>query len=226
VLVVVLSAVFTASGLHALNRLSESVSGAAAGVDRMAELAHLLMSLAMLGMTWGWTGGPATAGGILQLAVFGLLSVWFLARVLRSEPGERIGSAYHLVMLLAMVWMVAAMPQIMGTGAAATAHDHHGSTGEGAAVGGVSAADSGMPSGTLMITLAVVAVLCAAAAVWAVRALRPASVAAPVPVAPGSPAAGDVAESGRQTEPTHHRLDAGMHLLSTLGMAGSLLAML
>lgn len=51
--------------------------GTAPGQDRAVELAHLLMSLAMIAMVWAW-GGPAAWW--LQIVVFGLLTVLFAGR--------------------------------------------------------------------------------------------------------------------------------------------------
>lgn len=51
--------------------------------------------------------------------VFGLLSACFPARLLRPDGHRRVGAAYHLVVQVAMVWMVAAMPALMGMGGAA-----------------------------------------------------------------------------------------------------------
>jgi len=194
---------FTATGLYALVRYAALTSGARAG-DRMAELSHLLMSIAMIAMAWGWTGGPGTPGGSVQLVVFGLLAAWYLWCVLHAGGGLRTAGAYHLVVLAAMVWMVAAMPGLMGTsaaaGAASGAHAHHRH--------GVvaAAATAGVPAPLWMraVTVAVAVLLCAAAAAWTARAARP--------VLPAL-----------RTGP---RLDASCHVLMSLGMAAMLLAML
>ncbi|GAA5115308.1 hypothetical protein GCM10023320_13970 [Pseudonocardia adelaidensis] len=145
-LLVVLTAVFAGTGLYSLVRLSALASGAATGGDRVAELSHLLMSVAMLGMTWGRTGGPDTPGGVVQLVVFGLLSAWFLVHVLRPYGHRRVGAAYHAVVQVAMVWMVAAMPALMGMGgAAAGSAVHHR---DGHAAGGDTAAMAGPATAT------------------------------------------------------------------------------
>lgn len=132
-LMVVLTIVFAATGLYSLVRFAALVSGAEADGDRVAELAHLLMSIAMIAMTWAYSGGPATGSGILQIVVFGLIGLWFLTRVAGHGHG-RIESAYHFVMAAAMVWMVAAMPVLMsGSGevmkmsAGNGTHGDHGS---------------------------------------------------------------------------------------------------
>jgi hypothetical protein len=198
--------VFAVTGLYSLFRLV-----APAGGDRVAELAHLLMSVAMLGMPRGLTGGPESASGVVQLAVFGLLGAWFLAHRLRTGGPVLSGSAYHVVALGSMVWMVAAMPALMGTGGAAGSgpggheHDGHGAT---AAPGPDGVAGAAPSPWIQVVTIVGVLLLAAAAAGWAARAVRP----GPVP-----------AGTARLTGP---RPAACCHVLMSLGMAGMLLAML
>jgi hypothetical protein len=141
-LVLAFTAVFTITGLLSLVRLFARGSSG----DRTAELSHLLMSIAMVGMTWGWPAGPDTAGGAAQLAVFGLLAVVFLVRVLDPAEHPPAGSGYQLLSLGAMVWMLLAMP---------ASHGHHG---HGTA-----------PALTQLVTVAFVVLLCATAFVMASR---------------------------------------------------------
>lgn len=47
-----------ATGLYSLLRFAARLSAAQAGNDRVAALAHLLMSVAMIAMTWAFSGGP------------------------------------------------------------------------------------------------------------------------------------------------------------------------
>jgi Domain of unknown function (DUF5134) len=225
-LVLVFTTAFVITGLYSLIRFSALVSSAAPGGDRMAELSHLLMSIAMIGMAWGWTGGPDTPGGVVQLAVFGLLSAWFLARVLRPDGHRRIGSVYHLLAMVAMVWMVAAMPGLMGMSAgsasASGAHEHDGHGAMGGMVGASGmAAPSPAPPWMQVVTVTFVVLLGAAAVTCAARAVRAAQV--PVLAAPSGQAAPQVEGEPRLRGP---RLDASCHVLMSLGMAGMLLAML
>src|SRR5436309_9943445 len=91
------TAVFTITGVRSLVRLLVRTPGG----DRTAALSHLLMSIAMIGMAWGWSAGPGTAEGAAQVAVFGVLAVVFAVRVL--DPAERPSAgAHHLLMLAAM----------------------------------------------------------------------------------------------------------------------------
>jgi hypothetical protein len=173
-LVLAFTAVFTITGLLSLVRL---FAWGASG-DRTAELSHLLMSIAMVGMTWGWSAGPDTAGGAAQLAVFGLLAVVFLVRVLDPAEHPPAGSGYQLLSLGAMVWMLLAMP---------ASHGHHG---HGTA-----------PALTQLVTVAFVVLLCATAFVMASRR-APAPAAGPrrarseTSVGPRLAAAGHVLMSG------------------------------
>lgn len=129
------TAIFTVTGLRSLARLVVRPGG-----DRMAELSHLLMSTAMVGMAWGWPAGTGTAGGLAQLVVFGVLAVAFVVRLLDPAEQRPAGSAHQLLMLAAMVWMLLAMP---------ASHGHHG---HGAA-----------PALTQLVTVAFAVPLCAAA---------------------------------------------------------------
>ncbi len=96
------TAAFGVAGLSSVVRLFAPVSGE----GRMAALSHLLMSVAMIGMAWGWPG-PGTTAGIVQLVVFGMLAALFVPRVLPAAGRGRGGSAHHLLVLVAMVWMLA-----------------------------------------------------------------------------------------------------------------------
>jgi uncharacterized protein DUF5134 len=130
------TAIFIITGLRSLARL---VARPAAG-GRTAELSHLLMSVAMVGMAWEWPAGTDTLGGLAQLVVFGVLAVVFVVRLLDPAEGRSAGSAYQLLMVGAMVWMLLAMP---------ASHGHHG---HGAA-----------PALTQLVTLAFAVPLCGAA---------------------------------------------------------------
>jgi hypothetical protein len=213
------------------------------------------MSIAMIAMTWAYTGGPDTASGLLQIVVFGLIGVWFLIRT--AVPGSGHGrreAAYHLVMAAAMVWMVAAMPVLMGgSGGSMTmsagggTHGDHGSmagmdgmagmTGMSGAPGPGGMADTGgmasPPVWALVVTVAFVALLVGAMALWSSRLIRPATPHASrteaLPTGPVGAAATAVAARPAPSGialMTGPRLDAGCHLLMSLGMAAALLAML
>ena len=249
-LMVVFTIVFAVTGLYSLVRFAALVSGAAADGDRVAELAHLMMSIAMIAMTWEFSGGPDTTSGILQIVVFGVLGLWFLVRIAGPDHGHGRGeTAYHLVVAAAMVWMVAAMPVLMGgsgtrmdTSAGGGSHGDHGSmTGTGMTgmdsanvAGGMDTGDmGGPPAWTRVITFVFVVLLVGAMALWSSRLFRPVTAQA---FPPGEQSTGPVADTvaAVTTRParsgvalaTGPRRDAGCHLLMSLGMAGALLAML
>ncbi|GAA5120317.1 DUF5134 domain-containing protein [Pseudonocardia adelaidensis] len=132
-LVSAFTVIFAITGVRSLVRLLVPVDGG----DRTAELSHLLMSIAMAGMAWGWPAGPDTPGGVAQLVVFGVLAVVFVVRVVDPAEPPSAGNAFHLLALGAMVWMVLSMPASHG-------HDGHAA-----------------PAVTQLITIAFVVVLCA-----------------------------------------------------------------
>jgi len=114
-LAVAFTALFACLGVFQLQRCATLWSrGAAPGQDRAVELAHLLMSLAMIGMVWAW-GGPTAWW--LQIVVFGLLTVLFVSRAVVA--GGLASWGYHALAVGAMTWMVVAMPLLghsIGTG--------------------------------------------------------------------------------------------------------------
>jgi hypothetical protein len=231
--------VFAFTGLYALVRLAELSSTTDRSGSRIVELSHLLMSVAMIAMSWAWSVGPTSGSGIVQIVVFGFFTIFFLARLTPASTGdERFHVGYHVVMNAAMVFMVAAMPQIMGADMSAhggSGGSHHGGD-DGMAgmagmpgMGGTGGADGTVSTATpLWATAATwlfVVLLFAAAFLWVVHVARPAAAGhdAAVPASDG----GAVAVGTRVPSPTTgFRLDAGCHLLMSVGMAGMLLAML
>ncbi|MEJ2868062.1 DUF5134 domain-containing protein [Actinomycetospora sp. OC33-EN08] len=226
----VFTVVFVLTGAYSLVRLAELGSEPERTGSRVVELSHLVMSIAMVAMAWGWTGGPTSPSGLLQIVVFGFFTVWFLARAVRPTHGHSlVGEGYHLVMNAAMLFMVAAMPQIMGmdmsAGEDSGGGHHHGGGTEG--MGAMPTIPT--PWWATTLTWVFVVLLVAAAAWWAVRAVRAdRSVAPATPdgTPPGSGGGVAVAAPAAPTRTAGPRLDAGCHLLMSLGMAGMLLAML
>ncbi|HEX4248400.1 MAG TPA: DUF5134 domain-containing protein [Pseudonocardia sp.] len=137
---VALTVLFAGTGCYSLLRWASLRAGAAGHHgDQVAELSHLVMSLAMIGMVWGY-GGPVA--DTVQLVAFGGFSCYFLGRLAlgrlalgRLALGRlglgRLGlgwlglgrwrparpgcpaPGFHLLMAGSMVWMVAAMPLLM-----------------------------------------------------------------------------------------------------------------
>ncbi len=167
-----LTAVFAATGFYALARWATAVSERRSAAHRTAELAHLLMSAAMVVMTWTWYG---SAGLWTQIVLFSVLGVFFLVTASRGVPcgpSGRVAGAAHALMAAAMVWMLAAMPLIMASPAEAAggggAHAHHG----GDTMDMSGAAHAAGPAGwAVAVTVALCAVLRAAAGYWGARAL-------------------------------------------------------
>ena len=81
-------------------------------VDSDADVAHVLMAIAMAGML---TASLHTLPNVAWEVVFALVSVWFIGRVAREERGRGLRGwavschSPHLVHSVAMVYMFAAM---------------------------------------------------------------------------------------------------------------------
>lgn len=239
---VVFTLVFVATGVYSLVRLARLLAGGGDGGDRLVELFHLVMSLGMIAMAWAWTGGPTTTGGVLQIVVFGVFTVWFTHRTaIRATAHGRLANGYHLVTGAAMTWMVAAMPLMMGMSGGVQASGghagHHGSGDDMPAMAGMnqSAAATSAPAWVVVVSVVFVAVLVVAAGWWAVRAVRADDPPPEQDLVSGSVAGG---ASGRvavvrttststvRTAPTLTvRTDAACHTLMSLGMAVMLVAM-
>ncbi|GAA4976925.1 DUF5134 domain-containing protein [Pseudonocardia tropica] len=167
-----LTAVFAATAFYALTRWAAAVSERSSAAHRTAELAHLLMSAAMVVMIWTWSG---SAGLWTQIVLFGVLGVFFLVTASRGVPcgtSGRVAGAAHALMAAAMVWMLAAMPLIMASPVEAAGgggvHAHHG--GDTMDMSGTAHA-AGPAGWAVAVTVALCAVLLAAAGYWGARAL-------------------------------------------------------
>ena len=185
------TAVFVGTGGYALHRLT-----AQAFVDRAAEGAHLFMSLAMIAMTWGWTGGPGSTSGMVQVGLFGLFTLWFVA----GAVGGSIPSGLHMTNAAAMVWMVAAMPELMGMGTDTT--------------------------WTTAVTVLFTALLLVTAGVWIHRAVAAGMDDAVSAAGGGGKVAVRVAVPTAARRHAAARVDACCHALMSIGMGAMFLAML
>ncbi|MGI5131176.1 DUF5134 domain-containing protein [Pseudonocardia sp. CA-107938] len=226
--------VFLVVGGYALVRLSLLVGEVGPGGDRLAELSHLLMSIAMIAMALGWTGGPSSGSGIVQLLLFGVLTLWFLGRAVARSAGHGLPSSlYHMVVCASMVWMVAAMPQLMGMpemGSMAGGHAGHDAHVPAAALESSAAMGSPAPVWTVVTSWVFIVLLAAAGLSWARRAVRavpsePES-SGPVGTADGAVALAVRPGSTRLVHLVGPRTDAWCHVLMSIGMAASLVAML
>lgn len=173
---VILTALFAATGGYALWRWSGAVSARAVrpetdalpGVspDPVIDLNQVLMSAAMVIMIW-WPSGPI--GSWLQVAVFAVFAVIMALSGRPAGPGvrHRAGSVAHVIMNLAMVWMLAAMPLLMPRSAGAAGGHHHGAGG-----GPIGPAVGQAPLWAVAVSWLATGVTVAVAVWWAVRAIR------------------------------------------------------
>ena len=198
---IVLTVVFAATGGYcAWSWLSRVVSGGknrpAALPEVATDLNHAVMSLLMITMIWP-TLVSGTVGLQVQSVIFGLFAVTQTALAIRSpNRGARLDYVSNVVLNLAMIWMLLAMPWLMGasgSGDDGGAHAEHGGSGAGAAGEAMVA-----PSWVEPVNFIVIGLSFAVAAWWVWRGIR------------GSPG---------------HRLHAACHALCGLGMGTMLVLM-
>lgn len=191
-LTAVFTLVFAMTGVYALARLSRLLSGADVTGDRPAELFHLVMSLAMIGMAVAWTSGPETASGRLQIVVFGAFTLWFAYRgATRSTSHGHLMTGHLVAMGAAMTWMVATMSLLMGPASPdGSGHSHHGAPSDTAAAAGSDVPVPPAPGWVVAVTIAFAVLFAIAGCSWAVRAVRAGGPAAEPrhPAAPWRPA--------------------------------------
>lgn len=201
---VAFTVVFVVTGVFHLRRCALLWSaGPVAGRDPAVELGHLLMSLGMLAMVWAWGGSVSRW---LQIVVFGLLAILFVARVRTARAGAglhtgRPAFGYHALATGAMTWMVAAtvLPaHSAGTGG------HHSDTAM--AMAPADAAAMGVtPMWAVGVSVVLAVALAASAFLWATASAR---ASAPAPAATA-----------------HDRAAGWCHALMGVGMAAMLLVM-
>jgi hypothetical protein len=247
-----LTVLFAVTGGYALLRWASLRTGVAGRAgDGVAELSHLLMSLAMIVMAWGY-GSPAATTA--QIVLFGGLGGYFAIRLAASRLAASTrtcpASGFHLLMCAGMVWMVVAMPWLMASaGTAGSAADMPMDGMSMPMAPGAPVAGGPRWAGPITVVLAVAMLV--ASAYWVgklARSVRPTPPAESAPVAlvvpaasesryhpAGPPSAVPVARGGsRPVEaPVSERLlavltpraDDTCHLLMSLGMAAMLLLM-
>lgn len=112
---VVLTVVFA---ITAAGYLLFALRGRTNAVSRISDVLHLLMSIAMLAIPWGW--GSVVAPPVAQIVVFSLATAFYLVLLVGGDrvgahehhgPGgsARLVVGYHVVMMAAMVVMGAMM---------------------------------------------------------------------------------------------------------------------
>lgn len=216
-----LTVLYAATGGYALLRWAALRAGLAHahGVygDQVAELSHLVMSLAMLAMVWAY-GGPAAE--VTQIVAFTVFAGYFLSRLVTRRAGVPARHAcpaaeFHLLMSVTMIWMVAGMPVLMGGGSGGSGGGGHaghaGHGGQAEAAIGAPAAPVPVPWWAVALTVACIGALLVAAAFWAVRAVRHRPVAAP---------------ARRMLAALTPRSEAVCHLAMSLGMAAMFVTMI
>lgn len=166
---VVLTCAFALTGLYCLFHLVQS-RGAAESPSRtltdaqVVDVNHVIMSLAMILMTWMMFGDALLW---MQVVLFALLAMSLVPNWTRARTSvERTDVATHLTLDVAMVWMLAAMPLLMA-GMAHGSGGGHGGQGSHATHGGqeMSTAAAATPAWTDAVNWLFV-VACAVAAAW------------------------------------------------------------
>ncbi|MBY8886117.1 DUF5134 domain-containing protein [Streptomyces sp. PTM05] len=196
--------------------------GGSANSQRVTHTLHALMGLAMIAMVWPWGTRLPVAP---QVALFSLAAVWFVASVALNDRRmwahdggghPRLHGFLHAVMMGAMAWMVAVMPDAMKGGHPSAG----GGTGSMADMPGMAMSGSGggmtmsLRGAEHTVCVALLAVFVAMTLWWLSRAFDTARATAP---GTRSPAADPGALATA--------LDSGCHGAMALGMAVMLLAM-
>ena len=113
-----LTGIFSITGVYSLIRAGRG----GAATDRLSYGAHVLMSAAMVAMSWSWGMRiPAT----VEIVVFSLAAL-FYGYLLVAAPQAHAGPGgahhsgpaligYHVGMMTSMVWMAIAMGRAMGS---------------------------------------------------------------------------------------------------------------
>ncbi|PWI42662.1 DUF5134 domain-containing protein [Streptomyces sp. ICBB 8177] len=200
--------------------------GGSANSQRVTHALHALMGLAMIAMAWPWGRRLPVAP---QVALFSLAAVWFVASVALNDrrmwahDGDghpRLHGFLHAVMMGAMAWMVAVMPDAMKGGRPSAG----GGTGSMADMPGMAMSGSGggmtmsLRGAEHTVCVALLAVFVAMTLWWLSRTFDTARATPPDSRSP---------TSGPQASRTtlDSAWDSGCHATMALGMAVMLLAM-
>lgn len=228
---------FGLTGTYALVRWSALASGRIRNGNRAVELFHLLMSLAMIGMAWGYVSSLTT---VVQVVVFALFAVSFTVELVahgrtRTPGHDVIALGSHLVMACAMIWMVVAMPALMGMSlSGSSGGGHAGHAGHASSGSGEVAAVAPAATWIVVVNLVFVATQLLTGVLWARRVVAPTAPTdpeeSPPPSAWASATGGGVLTATPVRRPATSyvpavRLDAVCHTLMALGMAAMLVAM-
>ncbi|MEV6227809.1 DUF5134 domain-containing protein [Saccharopolyspora shandongensis] len=126
--------------------------------ERVSSMSHVVMSALMVPMAWPW-GMLLPAAP--QIALFALAALWFLALAAgnaRFRTGHAHGGGraqlHHAVMMAAMVWMLATMPELMAADHGGSQPGGHHALGPGSTeVAAAGPAPAQLPTEILIITL-------------------------------------------------------------------------
>ncbi|UEJ82794.1 DUF5134 domain-containing protein [Brachybacterium halotolerans subsp. kimchii] len=195
---VLLSVIFVATAVICVLHLAQARGAVSAAdphhaahqgpVATAVHVNHLIMSLAMLLMVWRPVGQVGTWVQVIIFSVFGVL----MLAGLPSVHGwiERVGVLTHLVLNAAMVWMLLAMPLLMGHSMEMSSDEHAAHHG-GGSMGSMPMQMTPTPAWASTVNWVAVGLSFVVAVWWLVRLLR---------------------ERG-------HRVHAACHLLMAAGMA-------
>ncbi|HAN25639.1 MAG: DUF5134 domain-containing protein [Microbacterium sp.] len=164
----VFTILFSVTGVVSLVSLVRTRRAAPAGTPfgttEVVEIAHLLMSIAMVAMVW-WAAGAELTWA--QIAVFAVVAIALLVSLPQATSrAGRVDLAGHAVVTGAMVWMLVAMPALMGSGGdGASGHHHSGGAAD-------AAAPAATPEWIVVLNGVVIAVVAAFAVWWIVGLVR------------------------------------------------------
>ena len=127
--VFVMTAVICFSGL--IGRSRKGRTNSALTDSDLIDITHGVMSVAMMVMTW-WTVWDAVTWA--QVAIFAILVLGLVPSFRGARGAQAVDLVGHIVLDVAMIWMLAAMPLLMAgmdmSGDAGGAHaGHHGGGG-------------------------------------------------------------------------------------------------
>lgn len=112
-------------------RLENRATNAPLSDDELIDINHGLMSIAMIVMIWLTVIDIVTYA---QIALFVVLALSLVPLIGRAKTAERVDLAGHVLLDVAMIWMLGAMPLLMAgamdMGGDSAHAAHHGSGGD------------------------------------------------------------------------------------------------
>lgn len=170
----VLTIVFTVTTVWFVFRAARRGAGVP---ERVSSTGHVVMGALMVPMAWPW---GMWIPALPQIVVLSAAALWFLLLGLGNlrsgagnEHGGRASGLHHAVMMGAMLWMVATMPELM----AATPHDsgsgghHHALGSVGSGVLAASAPPAALPAWITIVTVVLGGYLILSSMTWIASAV-------------------------------------------------------